>query len=499
MNKRDVKITFEKLVQRATAGRKFNRHKLFRPSLSYYLVNDPFWLWCEYHAPKAEAVDETTRYEELRMQQGVEHEKRWVAANFPNAVEIKPGFGFEALKSTLRAMLDGAAAIYQPQLWDLGRDSYGKGDLLVRDDSAASDLGAYHYRVVELKRSHSLQPYHVLQAGFYNQNIALLQGYVPKELTLVLRDTSTIVSSDGMEAELEVKHRLWQVLRTGSVVPETKRPPNAAGSPWRHYGNHCAEAAKDLVLLAGVPKRERDKLRQAGIARVDTLWQLPLAAIVEIIGEHYGAIAFHVGQAYKANAPFLKPGQALKIPRAKRLLYFDFETSDGVHPSEPPHTYLIGCYDGARDQYVKFLARGAADESRIFEEFFDYVGTSEDVRLYHWTDFEIHQLRRVAQRWPALTASIERLILKCVDLKEAIQTALYLPVPSFSIKSVAPALGFHWRQKDIGAYQSMVCYWDYLENRDFFAIDRAIIYNEDDCRAMWHVDRRLQSDLRQAG
>jgi len=81
----------------------------------------------------------------------------------------------------------------------------------------------------------------------------------------------------------------------------------------------------------------------------------------------------------------------------------------------------------------------------------------------------------------------------CVDLKEAIQSAVYLPVPSFSIKSVAPALGFHWRQKDIGAYQSMVCYWDYLENRDLFAIDRALIYNEDDCRAMWHVDQALSS------
>lgn len=144
MASRDAKITLEELIRRATAGRKFNRHKLFRPSLSYYLINDPYWLWCEYHAPKAEAVDETTRYEELRMRQGVEHEKRWVAANFPHAVEIKPGFGFEALKNTFRAMLDGAAAIYQPQLWDLGRDSYGKGDLLIRDDSVASDLGAYH-------------------------------------------------------------------------------------------------------------------------------------------------------------------------------------------------------------------------------------------------------------------------------------------------------------------------------------------------------------------
>lgn len=208
---------------------------------------------------------------------------------------------------------------------------------------------------------------------------------------------------------------------------------------------------------------------------------------MEIAGEHYGAIAYHVAQAYRLNGPILKPGQQLKIPRARRLLYFDFETSDATYPSEPPHTYLIGCYDGTRDQFVKFLARGATDEERIYLEFIDFVGDPRDVSLYHWTDFEIYEMRRVARRWPALANSLEAIIAHCVDLKTAIQSAVYLPAPSFSIKAVAPALGFHWRQKAIGAYQSMVCYWDYLENRDLFAIDPAITYNQDDCLAMWHI------------
>jgi uncharacterized protein len=253
------------------------------------------------------------------------------------------------------------------------------------------------------------------------------------------------------------------------------------------------------VLLGGIPKRERDKLRNAGIARVDHLWPLRQEEIIEIVGEHYGAIAHHVAQAYKITGPILKPGHELKIPRAKRRLYFDFETTDAVHPTEPPHTYLIGCYDGSRDQFVKFLSRGAEDEGRIFEEFIDYVGDPREVRLYHWTDFEIHRMRRVARRWPTLAGSLEQIIAICVDLKEAIQGAVYLPVPSFSIKSVAPALGFHWRQKDVGAYQSMVCYWDYLDNTDLFAIDPALIYNEDDCRAMWHVDWEITKRLKLAG
>jgi predicted RecB family nuclease len=492
------RLTVEALIERATAGCPFNRHQLFRPSLSYYLLKDPFWVWCEYHAPKEAAVDETTRYDELRMKLGIEHEKRWVKANYPDAVEVEPSFGFDALKNTFRAMLDGAPAIYQPQLWDLAQDTYGKGDLLVREDSAASDLGPYHYRVVELKRSAILKTYHVLQAAFYNQSIALLQGYIPSQLTVVLKDRIETVPYIGREADLASTRQLWKSLRNGELIPETRRPPNATNSPWRFYGNHYAQAANDLVLLAGIPKRERNKLRSAGIACVDQLWPLRQEEVIEIVGERYGAIAHHVAQAYKINGPILKPGRELHIPRAKRLLYFDFETTDAVHRTEPPHTYLIGCYDGSRDQFVKFLSRGAEDEGRIFEEFIDYVGDPRDVWLYHWTDFEIYQMRRVARRWPNLTGSLEQVIANCVDLKEAIQDAVYLPVPSFSIKAVAPALGFHWRQKDVGAYQSMVCYWNYLDNTDLFAIDPALIYNEDDCRAMWHVDWEIARRLKMA-
>src|SRR4026208_1401521 len=119
------KVSFETLLKRATAGQKFNRHNLFRPSHCYYLLKDPFWLWCEHHAPRNAAVDETTRYEKLRMQQGVEYEQQWVKAHYPDAVEIKPGFGFEALKNPCRALLAGAPAIYQPQLWDLEQATYG--------------------------------------------------------------------------------------------------------------------------------------------------------------------------------------------------------------------------------------------------------------------------------------------------------------------------------------------------------------------------------------
>ena len=488
-------MTLPDLLQRATGGQKLNRRTVFRPSLAYQLLHDPFWIWCEYHAPRSEAVDETTRYQKIRMQQGVEFEHAWIQEHYPDAVKIEPAFGFAALKNTLEAILAGVPVITQPQLWDLQGESYGKADLLIRDDTHASDLGPYHYYPVEVKRSKSLRDYHVLQTASYNRMMARIQGYTPERLTVALPNREEKVFYSEAEKQLDENLSKWKDLRDGRWIPEPGRPPDVTDSPWRQYGKKLVETNKDLVLLAGLGAREREKLRQAGIDRLDQLWSLRLEETREILGKAYGVAAYYVAQAYKTNGPIAKPGTSLAIPRAKRHLYFDFETSDEVHPTEPPHVYLIGCWDAERDQFVKFLARGAQDEGRIFTEFLDYVGEVDTTRLYHWTNFEIRQMMIVMKRWPALEGSLQALISSCVDLKPLIQSAVYLPVPSFSIKCVAPALGFHWRQKAFGAFESMVCYWDYLDSKEKDEINKAVLYNEDDCVAMWHIDQEITKRL----
>lgn len=484
-------MTVEGLIQRATMGRKLDRHVLFRPSLVYQVLQDPFWIWCEYHAPRSEAVDESTRYDEMRRQRGIEYEQAWIREHYPGAVKVTPDFGFEALKNTMRAMVEGVAAIYQPQLWDLGEETYGRADLLVRDDTEGSGLGPYHFRLVEIKRAKSLQDYHVMQAAFYNRMLGRIQGRNPASLTIALRDAIETISYAGRERELDAIIGTWRALRDGSCVPEPGRPPDVTDSPWRVYGKALVESKKDLVLLAGVGARERERLHKAGFDRVDQLWNLGLEEIIEIVGPQHGNQVHSVAQAYKTGQPSLKPKCRLTIPRAPRHLYFDFETSDEIHPTEPPHVYLIGCWDAERDRYIKFLARGAADEERIFRKFLAYVEDVEQTCLYHWADYEIVQMMQVLQRWPRLEESLRQVIPSCVDLMRVIKSAVYLPVPSFSLKCVAPALGFRWRQNDFDAFDSMVCYWEYLDSGNDSAIRRALVYNEDDCRAMWHVDREL--------
>jgi predicted RecB family nuclease len=485
----------QELMHRATGGLQIDGRRLFRPSWVYQVLRDPFWVWCEYHVPRSEAVDETSRYDGLKRQRGIEYEQAWVRKHYPKAVTIEPTFGLEALRNTLQAMLQGRPAISQPQLWDLGAETSGRSDLLVRDTSHRSDLGAYHYRLIEIKQSRELQDYHTVQGALYNRMLAKIQGLTPPELTLVLRETVEQVPYAAVEGALDDVLATWRALRDGELVPEPDRPPTATSSPWRLYGNALVEQRKDLILLAGIQAREREKLRGAEIHSVGQLWNLGLKEVQAILGMKFGEQAYYTGQSYRTGRPILKPKCRLTIPRATRHLYFDVETSDKVHPTEPPHVYLIGCWDAERGQCVQFLARGAGDEGRIFREFLEYLGNVRNTKLYHWTDFEIGQLRDVSERWPALEGPLRRMASSCVDLKEAIKSAVYLPVPTFSLKCVAPALGFRWRGDGFGPFDSMVCYWDYLDGEPKEAVEKALHYNEDDCRAMWHIDQELSQRL----
>ena len=480
------------LLDRATSGERVNRRSRFRPSLVDKVLRDPFWVWCRYHAPPGEAVNEVGRYERMRYRRGIDHENAWVAARYPDALAVRPDFGYEALTRTLRAMLEGVPAIHQPQLWDLGRDVYGRGDLLVRDDSRGSDLGPYHYRVIEIKRARKLRDSFALQAALYNRTVGAIQGYTPDRVTIALREGTRHEEVSGRGKELDRVVSRWRELRDGAVMPEPGPPPRAAESPWRVYGNKLVHERQDLVLLAGVGAPQRARLRAAGIHRVDELWRRPPEEVNDLLGPHHGAVAYRTAQSYRTGEPIAKAGHELRIPRAERRLYFAFGISDDVHPTMPPHVYLIGCRDGAKRQCVEFFARGAGEEPEIFDAFIDYVGDEvERSRLYHWTDYEIMQMKAVMLRWPRLAGPLTRLMGSCVDLKQCIQDAVYLPVPRFSLASVAPALGFNRRQSGFGVIESMLCYWDYLDTGNRDMVEKAVRRNRDDCLAMWHVDRKL--------
>lgn len=477
---------------RALGGKKLDRKTVFKPSVIYRLLNDPFGVWCDYHAPSDQAVDEISRYEQIRMNLGVDFENQWVRKNYPEAVEIVPRLGIEALKNTIKAMLDGAPAIHGGALWRLQDDVYGQADVLIKCQGQ-SDLGDYHYRVKEIKRSKRVQEYHIYQAAIYNRMLGVIQGYVPDSFEVVLPDgEATFEYADAVEM-VDKLLADWKAIRDGECIPEVGGL-NSSLSPWRLYANKLLTERMDLALLPDVGPARREKLRNdLRIDGIRDLYDYSLAELRGRLGDSKGEKIFYSAQAYREDKPVIPPGNRIEIPRGRRNLYFDFETSDDLHRKESPHCYLIGLWDCEESEFVYFLAHGSEEEERIFREFIRYVGEEEDVVLGHWANYEIRVMREIARRHPGLAEDMDRLISCCVDFKEVVKRQVYLPVATYSIKAVAPILGFKWRQEDVGAMDSMVYYWNWLSDGVNEKIEKVIMYNTDDCVALKHIVEKLQA------
>ena len=478
-------------MRRATDGRAMDRKKHLRASNIYRLIKEPFGLWCDYFAPRNEKIEEVCRYDEIRRKMGREFEEAWIKQNYPEALRIEPAWGEEALANTLRAMLGAAPAISSAQLWCLGDEVYGKADLLVRRDDASSDLGEYYYQIKEIKMSSALRDHHSLQTALYNRMLGKLQGHTPLSMSVVLDQREEVVSYEDYSLRLNELLSKWRDIRDGKLKPEPFGL-DKVNSPWRVYANRLLAESMDLTLLPDVGDATRTKLRvELGVNRIEDLYGLSLEELRQRYEEKLGTSLYYHAQAYKAGKPIIPPGAKVEFPRRNRHLYLDFETSGDMDPAEPQHCYLIGMWDAEKNEFVRFLAKGANEEKNIFRSFLDYAGKPEEVCLYHWSDYEMRVLDEVAMRCPELSGELNNLRASCIDLKEVIKQQVYMPVPTYSIKSVAPFLGFRWRHEDVDALESMVLQWEYLRDNNGEAISKVIDYNEDDCRAMIFTDFKI--------
>jgi len=360
----------------------------------------------------------------------------------------------------------------------------------VRVEGGRSRFGPYYYEIRQLKQGLDLKDHYALQAAFLNDILSAIQGWQAPTVKVYLRQQERVVVQQDWNARLAAELEIWAAIRDGKITPEPGRPPNAALSPWRVYANRLAAEKKDLVMLAGLGWDMRAKLRQTGLADTKAVAGAGPEKLQAILGEQLAPEVYANAVAYERGEPVARCPSSWPPPRKSRHLYFDFETSDSPANGQPPHTYLIGVWDKERAAYKGFMAKGEADEERIFSEFLDYAGDPGQTVLYHWTEYELNHIKDVAQKYPALKTRLAALLPACVDLKEAVKKSFYIPAPSFSLKAAAPALGFKWRQNDCGAMDAMVYYWDWLAG-DETVLEKILAYNEDDCLAMLRIDERL--------
>lgn len=122
-----------------------------------------------------------------------------------------------------------------------------------------------------------------------------------------------------------------------------------------------------------------------------------------------------------------------------------------------------------------------------------------DVRVYHYSDYEVVHLLRLARRTgdPAVLAAAQRIRGHFVDMFALVRQHFF-GTQGLGLKVVAHAgAGFEWRDEDPGGLNSQQWFRDAVTGPDEAgrraAMTRVLEYNEDDVRATHALRRWLRS------
>lgn len=216
---------------------------------------------------------------------GVEHERTvldWYRAEGRAVVTIpsRPGSTSEefadAARATEAALESAADVVYQGVLFDGAW--LGRPDFLVKVPRP-SRFGEFGYEVVDAKLARHAKATAVLQLCVYTDHLGRVQASEPERFWIATGGgevPQSLRTADFMAYYRQLRGRLQ------TFVGDSER-----GAPYPEPVEHCDVCSwwqrceqrrrgdDHLSLVAGITRRQRDRLEPAGVARVTDLARLP--------------------------------------------------------------------------------------------------------------------------------------------------------------------------------------------------------------------------------
>ncbi|MEM9512087.1 MAG: TM0106 family RecB-like putative nuclease [Cyanobacteria bacterium P01_E01_bin.48] len=328
-------------------------------------------------------------------------------------------------------------------------------------------------------------------------------------LTYLLERTRGHVINGG---QLVLRDRVWRrvdltharaalpaLLQDFATVIERAEAPDVHMSRSRcslcTWYDHClqhARATRPLALLPGVTAPRFQALQTVGIETVNALAEAEVDALQNISGLGRTTARKLIFQARAARDDKAISIEPYTLPRAEVELYFDIEADLARNAA-----YLLGVLVIDRKtetcSYRACLADDPDDEGTNWLQFLDLVALYPEAPVYHFHSFEIQTCRRLTEQYGTDRAALHALLARMVDLHPIVSQCVVLPTESYSLKHIARWLGFSWRQSDADGAQSIFWYAQWLETGDRNFLNATVTYNEDDCRATYHLKQWLET------
>lgn len=359
-----------------------------------------------------------------------------------------------------------------PELGEPGIAMLGFADFLVRDERG-------RYEVHDAKLARRARVGALLQLASYAEQLERLGVPRAEEAALILGDGST--SRHRLDEVAPVlgarRARLWQILldrarARGTDGRRESAAPVAWGTPGVVACGRCEVCepevvrTRDPLLIAGLRRSQRDRLRAAGLSTIDAV-----AALVDGAGESRAdasaraevpgiaptvlrGIAEQAAVQVRAvpgrPVPFtvVDPSALLALPAPDPGdLFFDFEGDPFFHEARPDGReqwgldYLFGMCD-THERFTALWAHSLAEERDALERFLALVAERRrrfpGLRIYHYAAYERTHLLQIAARHGTGEEAVDQLLREhvLVDLYPIVARAVRVGSRSRSLKQL---------------------------------------------------------------
>lgn len=368
-----------------------------------------------------------------------------------------------------------------------------------------SIFGPWRYEPANVKLGRRPKPEYKVVAAYHARLLGGVQDSDPQTVRLFLRQQPQPYCVN-LETWLP---RMEEALRACLQMLVDAREPEVFISRQRcglcRWHSHCyaiAKRTRHLSLLPGITPSRYAVLRELNIETVEAVALAPAYLLSEHFGRGTALQLVQQAQATVRQTALLRSSlpvsQIVEVmpPRAPVELYFDIE-------AEPDREldYLLGVLvvdrGRSREDFVPLLAETPAEEARVWQDFLALAREHPTAPIFHYSEYEVEAVSKLAQRYGTPPGQLDVLLARFVDLHYQVTAAATLPVESYSLKALAQWLGFAWRDPEASGEQSVWWYHRWLETGDRALLEAIVRYNEDDCRATWHLKDWLVDFLSQ--
>jgi len=449
--------------------------------------------------------------------------------------KLEPFFGNWELgaRKTLELMQQGVERIYQGVL--LQSERINLSDIIASDSTieikllsspellikqpGASKFGNWVYVSQDIKLGKRPKLDYQIVAAFHAYLLEKIQEAQPETGWLILRDKPPYAVN--LEQRLPQMH---QVLRDYLKMVLSQEEPEIFIArqkcnlcQWYSYCLDVARSQNHLSLIPGVTPSRYQKLKELNVTTVETLAQATPEQL-EVYPEFAEGVALQIikqaesnleSKAIKRQEEFMSfeenfiSGYGLdnftevyqnKLKKFPVELYFDIEAQPELN-LDYLHGILVIDRMSNQQKFYPFLAEIQSQEELIWKQFLELVWTYPIAPIFHFCDYEPKTIKRLATMYNTPDYWWKPVLKRLIDLHAKMTETVTLPVESYALKPVAKWLGFEWRDPKANGAQSVCWYEQWLKTGDRKLLDAIVQYNEDDCRATFHIKEWLTDFL----